>query len=146
MIKVEIIACGRLRPSPLRDVWEDYRKRMNWALTLHEIEGKDAPDTQQKLLDKIRPEAFTIVLDERGKALSSRDFAGKLDNLLAEGRNDVQFIIGEADGLTEAVKQKADLLLAFGIQTWPHMLVRIMLIEQIYRAQQIIAGHPYHRD
>lgn len=146
MIKIEIIACGRLRPSPLLDVWDDYKKRMNWAVTLHEIESKNAPDLEQKLLDKIRPDAFTIALDEHGKALTSRDFAGKLDDLLAGGMNHIQFIIGEADGLPPAVKQKADLLLAFGIQTWPHMLVRIMLIEQIYRAQQIIAGHPYHRD
>lgn len=146
MIKIEIIACGRLRQSPLLDVWDDYKKRMNWAVSLHEIESKNAQDLEQKLLDKIRPDAFTIVLDERGKALSSRDFAGKLDDLLAGGMNNIQFIIGEADGLPPAVKQKADLLLAFGIQTWPHMLVRIMLIEQIYRAQQIIAGHPYHRD
>lgn len=146
MIKIEIIACGRLRPSPLLDVWDSYIKRMSWAVTLHEIEGKDAQDTEHKLLDKIRPAAFTIALDERGKSLSSRDFAEKLDNLLAEGRNDIQFLIGGADGLPKSVKQKADFLLAFGIQTWPHMLARIMLVEQIYRAQQIIAGHPYHRD
>ncbi len=146
MLKIDIIAAGRLRPSPLLDLWNDYTARMQWQINLFEIESKNTADLETKLLDKIKNDAFTIVLDERGKALSSRELAGKLDALMAEGQSHIQFIIGEADGLPKSVKQNANFLLAFGIQTWPHMLVRIMLIEQIYRAQQILAGHPYHRD
>jgi 23S rRNA (pseudouridine1915-N3)-methyltransferase len=146
MLKIDIIVAGRLRPSPLLELWNDYTARMQWQINLHEIESKNTADLETKLLDKIKNEAFTIILDERGKSLSSRDFAVKLDNLMAEGQSHIQFIIGEADGLPKTVKQNANFLLAFGIQTWPHMLVRIMLIEQIYRAQQILAGHPYHRD
>lgn len=146
MLKIDIIAAGRLRPSPMLDVWSDYCTRMQWNVTLHELEAKNAADLEAKFLDKISPNAFTIVLDERGKSLGSREFAQKLDNLMAEGQSHIQFVIGEADGLPQSVKQSANFLLAFGIQTWPHMLVRIMLIEQIYRAQQILAGHPYHRD
>lgn len=146
MLKIDIIAAGRLRPSPMLNLWDDYSARMQWKITLYELESKNPADLEAKFLDKINANAFTIVLDERGKSLGSREFAKKLDNLMAEGQGHIQFIIGEADGLPKAVKQSANFLLAFGIQTWPHMLVRIMLIEQIYRAQQILAGHPYHRD
>ena len=146
MLKIDIIAAGRLRPSPLLDVWNDYATRMQWQINLIELEAKNEADLEAKYLDKIRNDAFTFVLDERGKSLGSREFAGKFDSLMAEGQSQIQFIIGEADGLPKSIKQNANFLLAFGIQTWPHMLVRIMLIEQIYRAQQILAGHPYHRD
>ena len=82
----------------------------------------------------------------KGKArLSSASFAAKVQDLMDEGRPVIQFIIGGADGLNDEIRKRADILLSFGIQTWPHMMVRIMLIEQIYRARQIVAGHPYHR-
>ena len=86
-----------------------------------------------------------IALDEAGKTLSSEDFARHLGDLRDRGRREVVFLIGGAEGLSPRLVAGADLVLAFGAATWPHLLVRAMLIEQIFRAQQILAGHPYHR-
>ncbi len=110
-----------------------------------EIEARNQADEIKKLQDKIRPDAYVIALDERGKSLSSPDFARKIQDLMDQGRPCIQFIIGGADGLNDDIRKRADTLLSFGVQTWPHMMVRAMLMEQIYRARQIIAGHPYHR-
>jgi 23S rRNA (pseudouridine1915-N3)-methyltransferase len=85
-------------------------------------------------------------MDERGASLPSRKFAEKFQNLQNESRSNVQFIIGGADGLNDEIRGRADFLLSFGRQTWPHMLARVMLLEQIYRVQQILKNHPYHRD
>ena len=98
------------------------------------------------IAEKIPDGAYVIALDERGKALKSRSFAQKLSDLADGGARDIVFAIGGADGLDQSLRERADLMLGFGPQTWPHMLVRTMLAEQIYRAQSIIAGHPYHRD
>ena len=146
MIRAEIIAVGKMRKGPMLDLWDEYVKRMQWPLTLHEIDDKDPQKWEQKLAAKLNNRAFVVMLDERGKILDSREFAGKIETLSAEGLTDVQFIIGGADGFSSQMRQQADFILSFGRQTWPHMLARIMLIEQIYRAQQILAGHPYHRD
>jgi 23S rRNA (pseudouridine1915-N3)-methyltransferase len=146
MLRIDVIAAGKMRAGPLPELWNDYKKRLQWPVTLIEIEGRNAAEEQKKLADKITAGAYIFALDERGKSLGSTDFASRLDKLASEGRNHVQFIIGGADGLSEPLRKKADFLLSFGSQTWPHMLVRVMLIEQIYRARQIIAGHPYHRE
>lgn len=146
MIRPEIIAAGKMRQKAQLSLWQDYRKRLQWPLTLHEIEGKSAPDEERKFLDKINPRAFVFAMDERGKTLSSMEFAGKIETIAAEGITDIQFIIGNADGLPPSLRGRADFILSFGRQTWPHMLARIMLIEQIYRAQKILDGHPYHRE
>jgi len=146
MIRAEIIAVGRLRPGPQLTLLESYKKRMQWPLTIHEIEARKPEEEQRKIAAKINQQSYLFVLDERGQNLSSKDFAAQLGALSAEGRPDVQFLIGGADGHTPEIRARADKLLAFGAQTWPHMLARIMLTEQIYRAQQILLGHPYHRD
>ncbi len=146
MLHIDIIAGGRLRDQSLLSLWQDYSKRLQWSLNLHEIEAKKPTDEEQKFLDRIDPQAYVFALDERGKSLGSVAFAHKIDDISAGGISKIQFIIGSADGLTEPIRKKADFLLSFGIQTWPHMLVRIMLVEQIYRAQQIMCGHPYHRE
>ena len=90
--------------------------------------------------------AVTIVLDERGKALSSTDLAKKLEAWRDGGKREVRFLIGAADGHDEEQRQSADLLLSFGAATWPHMLARAMLAEQLFRATSILANHPYHRE
>jgi 23S rRNA (pseudouridine1915-N3)-methyltransferase len=90
--------------------------------------------------------AITVVLDERGKALSSMDLAKKLEGWRDTGRREVRFLIGAADGHEEALRTGADLLLSFGPATWPHMLARAMLAEQLFRATSILANHPYHRE
>lgn len=146
MIHIDIIAPGRLRNPDLLGVWQDYSRRLQWSLTLHELDIKKPTEEESKILDRLDKQSFVFALDERGKSLSSTAFAGKIDDLTAGGISKLQFIIGGADGLSDTIRQRSDFLLSFGIQTWPHMLVRIMLIEQIYRAQQILAGHPYHRE
>lgn len=152
MIKIDIIAAGRLRKGPFFELVQDYVKRTRWALTLHEIESKYTEaahiqnDEARKIKDLIKNDAFVIVLDERGDGLRSLDFAKTIEKLQNNGENYIQFIIGGADGLTDEIRDRANLLLSFGQQTWPHLMARVMLLEQIYRAQQILAGHPYHRE
>ncbi len=141
MFQIDVLAAGKLKKGPLSDLCFNYKKRLLWPFTITEIDGYNQKDEETKFLRKIKPEAFVIALDERGKAFKSREFAEKI-----EQEENVQFIIGGADGLTPPVREKAHLILSFGEQTWPHMLARVMLLEQIYRAQQILSGHPYHRE
>ncbi len=144
MLQLDVIAVGRLKAGPLHELCTDYAGRLNdWHLAIHEID--DRKPTEAPILAKIAEAKYVFVLDERGQSLGSEAFAHKLQALEEGGRNRVAFIIGGADGHSGAVRKKADFLLSFGIQTWPHMLARVMLAEQIYRARQIIAGHPYHR-
>ncbi len=152
MKRVELIVVGKLSKGPLYELCKDFKTRMTWPLIIHEIESKSKNPKQaqkeesQKILEKLVPEAFVVVMDERGDGLKSLDFANTIRKLQISGENHIQFVIGGADGLTDDVRDKAAILLSFGQQTWPHMLARVMLLEQIYRAQQIIAGHPYHRE
>ncbi|HTK84777.1 MAG TPA: 23S rRNA (pseudouridine(1915)-N(3))-methyltransferase RlmH [Patescibacteria group bacterium] len=146
MRRIDIIAAGKMRAGPLSDLWDEYRKRVKWPVTLIEVEGRNAAEEQRKLGEKIESSAFLFALDEKGKSLRSADFASKLEKLAVEGQSHIQFVIGGADGLDESLRKKARFLLSFGSQTWPHMLVRVMLMEQLYRARQIIDGHPYHRE
>lgn len=145
MTVLEIIAAGRMKHSPFNDLWVEYHKRCTWPVTLTEVEGKNQADELKKIQEKIRSDAYVIALDERGKSLSSPDFSKKIQDLMDQGRPAVQFIVGGADGLDDGVRKRADYLMSFGVQTWPHMMVRAMLMEQIYRARQISTGHPYHR-
>ncbi len=145
MLSIELIAVGKLKNDPLLDVFEDYRKRLIWKISLIELEAKTQADQLAKISERLNPQAALIVMDERGKSLSSRDFAARIDQWQTS-HGQIQFVIGGADGLSDDIRKKAALLLSFGAQTWPHMLARTMLMEQIYRAQQILAGHPYHRD
>lgn len=148
-MKIRILAVGKLKNSPLLDQFDEYVKRMNWKTSLKEIDTpKGASSSQEEpfILKQLKPDDFLIALDERGATLTSPEFATKIAQWgqRASG-NEITFLIGGADGLTDAIRGRAKFLLSFGKQTWPHMLVRVMLMEQIYRAQQIIAGHPYHR-
>lgn len=146
MIRIEILAAGRMKPGPHLELWKEYAGRMAWPLSLTEIDARSQAGEWKKLQEKIDPRAFLFVMDERGKSLRSMDFAARLDRLSAEGASTAQFLIGGADGLSDEIRKKAGMLLSLGPQTWPHMLARVMLAEQIYRAQQILAGHPYHRE
>lgn len=145
MLSIEFITIGKLKNDPLLDVFEDYRKRLTCKFSLLELEGKTQAEQLPKIIEKLNPAAALVVMDERGKTLSSRDFAAKIDAWQTTFGT-IQFVIGGADGLSDDIRKKATLLLSFGSQTWPHMLARVMLMEQVYRAQQILAGHPYHRD
>lgn len=151
-MKYELITIGRLKKGAHFDLCADYTARLNTPLILHEGESKLNNESAQKadeekyLLSKIPKDSFCFILDERGTALKSLEFAKKLDDLSLHGQSHISFVIGGATGLGEQVKARANFALSFGIQTWPHQLVRVMLLEQLYRAQQIKAGHPYHKE
>lgn len=152
MFKVDLIVVGRLRKGPWHELQEEYRTRLRWDLMIHEIESRHPDEKEQQkeeqkfILSKLDEDSFVIVLDERGDGLRSLDFSHTIQKLQNTGVSRLTFLIGGAMGFTDEVRAKANLLLSFGQQTWPHMMVRVMLLEQIYRAQQIMAGHPYHRE
>jgi len=155
-MKFRIIAVGRIKPGPEQVLYEHYAARVKPAIALKEVEEKrplssaelKAREAELLLaaLDEGKGKRAVIVLDERGKQFSSRDFATKLQRFEEGGAGEIAFLIGGADGHGEAVLARADLKLSLGALTWPHMMVRAMLAEQLYRAQAILAGHPYHRD
>ena len=136
---IHVIARGKIARTPESDLVARYEKRLTWPCTLTEL-----PETGGRIPDPQTP-LRTILLDERGRDLSSLDLANRLGKWRDEGVRETRFVIGAADGHTQAERDDADLLLAFGKATWPHLLARAMLMEQIYRASTILAGHPYHR-
>lgn len=145
-----VVAVGRARAGPERTLWAEYSGRLATPIRLVEVESKRAgpglKEREAELLLKSLPEDATVVaLDERGKSLSSEDFAKKLAQWRDGGSGTVAFVIGGADGLADGVRKRSSLLLSLGPMTWPHLLVRGLLAEQLYRAERIWAGHPYHR-
>jgi 23S rRNA (pseudouridine1915-N3)-methyltransferase len=151
-MRLTIVAVGKARASPERELYQHYAKRIVWPLKLIEVEEKkrlspaELKAAEAKLLlAAVPPRASIWALDGRGKNLSSEDLAAALAKGQAAGEADLALLIGGADGLDKAVLDKAQMKLSLGAMTWPHMLVRGMLAEQLYRAQQILAGHPYHR-
>ena len=151
-MRLTIASAGRFRDGPERALFERYRRRIRWKVELREVEvrGRCAPAElirrEAELLSSCcTAGAYVIALDAGGKALSSEGFARQLGGLRDSGRRETVFLIGGAEGLSPHLVAEADLVLAFGPATWPHLLVRGMLIEQIFRAQEILAGHPYHR-
>lgn len=155
-MKVSICAVGRLRGGPEKDLIDDYLKRFDRtgrALALGpssilEVEGRKGGGmgAEATLLSRVIPDgALICTMDERGAVLTSPDFAAKLGNWRDQGRSDVAFVIGGADGIDPGLCSRANFALSFGAMVWPHMLVRVMLAEQLYRAASILAGAPYHR-
>lgn len=152
-MRLLIAAVGRAKKGPERALWEHYAARVTFPLTLKEVEEKrrlSSPELKRReaelLLGALPDGATLVALDERGKSLTSPQFAEKMGRWRDEGVRDLAFVIGGADGLGEAVRVRASLLLSLGAMTWPHMLVRGLLAEQLFRAQCILSGHPYHRD
>ncbi|WP_193185461.1 23S rRNA (pseudouridine(1915)-N(3))-methyltransferase RlmH [Nisaea sediminum] len=152
-MKLTLAAVGKARRDVHADLYAHYRGRLTWPLELKEVDirRKLPPEQLQEeeagqLLAQVPDGAIVVVLDERGKTLSSAEFAEKIGTWRDEGVRDIVFLIGGADGHHENCRKRADLLLSLGRATWPHMLVRGMIAEQLYRAQQILAGHPYHRE
>ena len=155
-MRVHICAVGRLRAGPELALIEDYLTRFDRTgralglgpATLHEVEDKKGGGmaAEAALLERALPRNGTLVaLDERGKTLTSPDFARKLAAWRDDGCSDLAFVIGGADGIAPDLRKKADFSLSFGQMVWPHMLARLMLTEQLYRAATILAGTPYHR-
>jgi 23S rRNA (pseudouridine1915-N3)-methyltransferase len=156
-MRLMIVAAGRWKSggasAPERVLFDHYAGRITFPLELREIEEKKKlkPDVLKKregerLLGQAPDGAIIVALDETGRTLTSTAFAEKLGNWRDDGIRDVVFLIGGADGLDDAVRKRARMVISFGAMTWPHLLVRGLLAEQIYRAQCILAGHPYHRD
>ena len=137
---LHIVARGKIGRSPEADLVQRYLKQISWPTKLTEL-----PDRGGKMSEPAGA-AVTIVLDERGKALSSVELARKLEAWRDGGKREALFLIGAADGHDDEIRKKADLLLSFGPATWPHLLVRAMLAEQLFRATSILANHPYHRE
>ena len=143
---VTVYAIGRLKRGPETELVERYTKRLKrLKTTVRELPERASKDQEgEALLTSIPASAFVLALDEHGEDLPSVKFARLLGDQLDQGR-DLAFVIGGADGLSDAVKARADLLIRFGRMTWPHQIVRGLLFEQIYRAETILLGHPYHR-
>jgi 23S rRNA (pseudouridine1915-N3)-methyltransferase len=139
-VQLHIIARGKIGRSPEAELVERYAKRITWPLKLTEL-----PDTGGTVPPPAQTSAREVLLDEHGKVMSSQELAALLGRWRDDGVREARFLIGAADGHGVAAREKADLLLGFGAMTWPHLLVRAMLAEQLYRATSILAGHPYHR-
>lgn len=155
-MRAHICAMGRLRSGPEATLIDDYTKRFDRTgrplglgpLTIHQLEDKKGGGmkTEADILSKAIPNgALICTMDERGKILSSPDFAKKLGDWRDNGRQDVAFVIGGADGIDPSLRARADFSISLGKMVWPHMLARVMLTEQLYRAASILGGSPYHR-
>lgn len=151
-MQLRILAVGRAKPGPEATLTADYLRRLGpvgrgVALGPAELVEIDPRKSDAgAVLERTGPDARLVALDERGKSLTSSAFSEALCNWRDDGTRDVCFLIGGADGHPPEIRERADMLLAFGAATWPHMLVRAMLAEQIYRAVTIAANHPYHRE
>jgi 23S rRNA (pseudouridine1915-N3)-methyltransferase len=155
-MKITLATVGRMKPGPEQALLGDYLDRAGQAgralalgpFAVTEIDERKARDRaaqSTRLIEAIPPGATAIALDERGKTFSSPEFAKMLATLRDQGAGETVFLIGGADGHDKALRDRADRLLSFGPMVWPHMLARVMLAEQLYRAVSILAGGPYHR-
>jgi 23S rRNA (pseudouridine1915-N3)-methyltransferase len=159
-MRIVVAAVGRLKQGSETELSERYRKRVAQTgrqlglrdIEIIEIRESRAADAGKRILEEsialanvIPQDAAVVLLDSLGENLDSIGFATQLAKWRANGRSAVVFLIGGADGLAASLREKAELRLAFGTATWPHQLVRVMLLEQLYRSMTILAGHPYHR-
>ena len=139
-MQLHIVARGKIGRGPEADLVDRYLKRIAWPVRSTELPdkaGRDLPPAEG---------GVTVLLDEKGDDLSSRELAHRLEQWRDAGKREARFLIGGADGFGDEERRSADLLLAFGRATWPHLLARAMLAEQLFRATSILAGHPYHRE
>lgn len=159
-MRLAVIAIGRLKQGPERELSDRYRGRFDdigrrlgfRGLDVHEIPESRARDSEQRIREEaasilalVPQEALLVALDERGKNIDSAAFAAHLGRWRDESVANTVFVVGGADGLSPELRRRVRLSVAFGAATWPHQIVRVMLLEQIYRAATILAGHPYHR-
>lgn len=151
-MNIIIAAVGRMRPSPEQSLIESYIKRIPWTVAVREVDVRGKADatvqTKQEtegLHAAIPSGAKVVCLDSRGKSLDSEAFANRLGQWRDDGEQNIALVVGGADGLDASVIDRADLVVAFGAVTWPHMLTRVLVAEQLYRAHCILTGHPYHR-
>lgn len=159
-MRLVVISIGRLKQGPERELADRYRERFDdigrklgfRGLEIHEIPESRARDSATRITEEaaaisalIPDKSVIVALDERGNSIDSASFARHLGRWRDESVGNTIFVIGGADGLSPDLRRKAKMSIAFGSATWPHQMVRVMLLEQIYRAATILAGHPYHR-
>ncbi|WP_417803714.1 23S rRNA (pseudouridine(1915)-N(3))-methyltransferase RlmH [Thalassospira lucentensis] len=152
-MQITLAAVGRMKSGPEKDLFDHYAGRLRWPFVLREVEEKKKlPPNQLKdreaelLLGVIPDNAFVIALDERGHEYGSIAFSKKLDGWIDQYAGNIAFVIGGADGHGDAIKSRANTLWSLGKATWPHMLVRALIAEQLFRAHAIQTNHPYHRE
>ena len=138
---LHIVARGRIGRSPEAELVDRYMKRIIWPTKISEL-----PDRGGKEPAPSQTPSVTVMLDETGQQLTSMAFAEKLGRWRDDGMRECRFLLGAADGFTQAERDEASLRIAFGAMTWPHMMARAMLAEQLWRATAILANHPYHRE
>lgn len=159
-MRILVIAVGRLKQGPERELAERYRERFDdlsrrlgfRGIDIHEINESRARDASARMAEEaaaiaagIPDKSVVVTLDEHGQNIDSTNFAGRLGRWRDEAAPNAVFVIGGADGLSPELQRRAKLRIAFGTATWPHQIVRVLLLEQLYRAATILAGHPYHR-
>ena len=137
---LHILARGKIGRSPEAELTDRYLKRIAWPVKLTELPDRGGA------IPPAQPNGVTVLLDERGEAMASMALAKLLEKWRDGGKREARFLIGAADGHGDAEREQADILLSFGPATWPHLLVRPMLAEQLFRATSILANHPYHRE
>ncbi|WP_010302752.1 23S rRNA (pseudouridine(1915)-N(3))-methyltransferase RlmH [Candidatus Odyssella thessalonicensis] len=152
-MKIRLICIGTLKKSPELELINEYLKRCRWKIEIKELTTRSDLTGESlkqfeadQILGHLADSIPLIALDERGHNPSSRELAKTFQELQNTGHSQVTLCIGGADGLHQSVRDRAWQMISFGRLTWPHMLVRVMLMEQLYRVQQILSGHPYHRD
>jgi 23S rRNA (pseudouridine1915-N3)-methyltransferase len=139
-VLLHIVARGRIGRGPEAELVDRYLARVSWPTRITEL-----PDRGGRV-PQLPAGAVTVMLDEKGRSLGSLAFAEQLGRWRDDGMREARFLIGAADGFDDTERGRADLLLNFGALTWPHLMVRAMLAEQLWRAVSILAGHPYHRE
>lgn len=151
-MRITIAALGKMKPSPEKELLNKYLRQTPWQISVKELDIKKTLPCESRmraeaalLRDACQTIPLRIALDERGKHLSSETLAETISQWQQQGQSQLAFQIGGQDGLDASIRQEASLVLSFGALTWPHMLVRAMLAEQIYRVHTILSGHPYHR-
>ena len=158
-MKVTLICVGKVKEKFYRDAIKEYEKRLGAYIKLNTIEISDEKvkvenDSEialamekegNNILSKIKDNQYVITLEILGKNLSSEEFASKIDNLMLTGKSDVAFVIGGSYGLSDSVKKRSDFALSFSRMTFPHQMMRVVLLEQVYRAYRIITGASYHK-
>lgn len=151
-MKITLIAVGQIRGSPEAELLSEYQKRLPWKLEIIEVEEKrPLPPNEkmksegEKIITAIPKGAFVVAMDKAGQSFPSPELSIKIEKWFSAGGAHIAFLIGGADGLSKTALETANTKLSFGPMTWPHQLARVMLIEQLYRAWAISAGHPYHK-
>lgn len=151
-MKINILSVGSFKAKDnYKELFDDYKKRLKWEINLVEIKNSKAEDVEvrknqehKEILKYIKPKNKLVVLDERGKIISTPDFKDICVKYMESGY-DIDFVVGGSDGLIEEMRNRADFVLSFGKMVFPHLMVRVMLVEQLYRVYSIMNNHPYHK-